>query len=407
MSLTTIDAKVKYGLPKEVKFCKKCVLSNQRPNSTNELSYTPETSKESTFVDENGICDACKFTEMKNTQIDWQKRDKMLQEICDRFRSKDGSHDCIVPGSGGKDSRFVSHILKYKYGMNPLTVTWPPTICTDIGRLNFQTWLNDFDNVTVKPNTNTHRFITKLAFVKLLHPFQTFIIGQRIVAPRLAIKYKIPLIFYGEPQAEYGNRIQDAINLKATMPQNFYVGKHDFDSIFMGGVSVRELIERYNIDHRDINPYLPLTKDELKSFSLEYHYFGYYKKWDPMHNYNYAKQHTGYKEGKERTEGTYSKYASLDDKIDGFHYFTTFTKFGIGRATHDAAIEIRNGQITREKGIALVKRFDGEFPKKYFKDVLEYMDISEELFWECINKSRSPHLWKKENETWALRYQVS
>lgn len=398
---------VKYGLPKEVVYCKRCVLSNQRPNSTNELSYTPKTKKESTFIDEDGVCDACKFTEMKNKQIDWNKREKMLQEICDRCRSKDGDYDCIVPGSGGKDSRFVAHILKYKYGMNPLTVTWPPTMYTDIGRLNFETWLRDYDNVTIKPNQNTHRLLTKLAFENLLHPFQSFIIGQRIVAPRLALKFRVPLVFYGEPQAEYGNRIQDAVNLKAIMPLHFYSGVHNFDKIFMGGVSIRELIEKYNVDRRDINLYLPLTQKELKSFPLEYHYLGYYLKWNPQEIYYYAAEKTGFRPNSGRTEGTYSKYASLDDKIDGFHYYTAYIKFGIGRATYDAAIEIRNGQINREEGVALVKRFDGEFPRRYFKDVLEYMDISEELFWELINKGRSPHLWKKEDGEWKLRYQVS
>jgi hypothetical protein len=109
----------------------------------------------------------------------------------------------------------------------------------------------------------------------------------------------------------------------------------------------------------------------------------------------------------ERTKGSYSKYSSIDDKIDVLHYYTTLIKFGIGRATYDAAQEIRNGKITREEGVALVKKFDSEFPDKYFKDCLDYMDITEKEFWETIENFRSPHLWEEESGEWKLRHQVA
>ena len=160
-----------YGLPSEVKFCKKCVISNQRPNAANEFRYSPKTEKDNTKISDDGVCEACKYAEMKENEFDWKKRGKVLQEICDRHRSNDGSYDCITPGSGGKDSRFVSHILKEKYGMNPLTVTWPPSIYTDIGRENFDSWLSFHDNITIKPNQKIHRLLTKLAFKNLCHPY--------------------------------------------------------------------------------------------------------------------------------------------------------------------------------------------------------------------------------------------
>jgi N-acetyl sugar amidotransferase len=404
--MKTEALEVKYGLPAEVRFCRRCVISNQRPNSTNELRYTAATRKESTFIGNDGLCDACKYADIKEREIDWAAREKMLRELCDRFRSRSGAHDCIVPGSGGKDSRYVSHMLKYEYGMNPLTVTWPPTLYTDIGRRNFESWLAFHDNVTVKPNQAVHRLLTRLAFENLLHPFQPFIVGQRIVAPRLAAKLGIPLIFYGEPQAEYGNNIADALNLRPTMPPHFYSDVRDLDAIFLGGVSVRELIARHGVDLRDLNNYMPVTSEEVAGAGIEYHYFGYYKQWDPQEVYYYAAERTGFEANPERTEGTYSKYASLDDRIDGFHYYTTFIKFGIGRATYDAAQEIRNGKISREEGVALVKRYDGEFPKKYFGEVLEYMGITEERFWECIDRARSGHLWTRAEGGWRLRHTV-
>ena len=106
----------KYGLPTEVKFCTKCVMSNQRPASAVEFKHTKDSKKTTMNFDENGVCDACHHAEHKNS-IDWEEREEELLELLDQHRSKDGSYDCIVPGSGGKDSAYQSHVLKYKYGM--------------------------------------------------------------------------------------------------------------------------------------------------------------------------------------------------------------------------------------------------------------------------------------------------
>jgi hypothetical protein len=89
-----------------------------------------------------------------------------------------------------------------------------------------------------------------------------------------------------------------------------------------------------------------------------------------------------------------------------FHYYTTLVKFGIGRATYDAAQEIRNGKITREEGVNLVRMYDEEFPNKYFKDFLDYLNISEDLFYKTIDKFRSPHLWANNKGKWELIHKV-
>ena len=122
------ELEVKYGLPVDVKFCKKCVISNQRPNSAVEFKHKKTSKKETINFDNDGVCDACRVAEAKKNIVDWKQREEQLKELCDKHRKNDGSYDCLVPGSGGKDSFYQSHILKYKYGMNPLTVTWAPHI---------------------------------------------------------------------------------------------------------------------------------------------------------------------------------------------------------------------------------------------------------------------------------------
>ena len=136
------------------------------------------------------------------------------------------------------------------------------------------------------------------------------------------------------------------------------------------------------------------------------YFFGYYKFWDPQENFYYCQKNTGFQINPDRTEGTYSKYASLDDKLDGFHYYLMYIKFGIGRATSDSAHEVRDGKITREEAQYLVAKYDQEFPKKYFKLFLNFCGISKSDFEKIIDSWRSPHIWRKEKNQWHLKNTV-
>lgn len=395
--------KALYGLPEDVKFCSKCVISNQRPSSVVEFKQQITQIKPTIEFDDKNVCSACLFQEKKKNIINWKDREKELIDLLDRFRRKDGSFDCIVPGSGGKDSRYVSHILKYKYNMNPLTVTWTPHDYTDIGRFNFESWHEDgFSNILLSPNRKLHKYLTKEAFKNLLHPFQPFIVGQRISGALIAKKYKIPLIFYGENQAEYGNNISE--NDTPFMKEDFFSSNNDLHSIYLSGKTISQhLEENSNFRVSDFNFYLPL--DDI-DFDIKYAYLGYFINWDPQEVYYYTVENTGFRPSTFRTPGSFSRYSSIDDKIDLLHYYTTYIKFGIGRATYDAAQEIRNNKITREEGISLVKKFDHELDEKKLLDCLDYMDIKIDDFQEIIDKGRSPHLWKKNNNKWELLHKV-
>ena len=390
------------GLPNSVVFCKRCVISNQRPSSVVEFKSLKDDIKPIIQFDNNGICSACKFHEEKEKNIDWNKREKKLIDLLSRYKSSNASYDVVIPGSGGKDSAFTAHILKYKYGMNPLTVTWAPHIYTKIGWQNFDNWIKvgGLDNILFTPNGKLHSTLSHLAFKNLLHPFQPFIIGQKIVGPLIAKKFGIKLIMYGENQAEYGNAIDE--NKKPTMSADFFTTLNK-DQMYFGGVSMSKIMKEYNYTLSDFSPYIPPTLDELEKNEIEMHYLGYYLKWDPQEMFYYASQNTGFQANTERTQGSYSKYIGIDDKMDTFHWYTTLIKFGLGRASYDAAQEIRNGKITREEGIALVKKFDTEFPNLFFKDFLEYLNINEDTFWKTIDSFRPKHLWEKKGNDWVLK----
>ena len=333
-------------------------MSNQRPASVPEFQHLRDRrGAKYMHIDAEGVCDACRHAEEKQA-IDWEKRERELVVLLDKYRRNDGSYDCLVPGSGGKDSAYQAHVLKYKYGMNPLTCTWPPILYTEYGFRNFLNWIEvgGFDNVTFRPNGCVHKLLTRLSIENLLHPFQTFILGQKNLAPKIAAKYGIDLIFYGENEAEYGNPLAD--NQTSLRDRSYYAMK-DLSNVYLAGLSIDELRERHGVKRSDLMAYLPMPADELVKTDIEVHYLGYYLKWTPQESYYYAVEHTGFQARPFRTEGTYSKYNSIDDKIDDLHYYTTWIKFGLGRASYDASQEIRNRHLTRDEGVALVHQFDG------------------------------------------------
>ena len=150
------------------------------------------------------------------------------------------------------------------------------------------------------------------------------------------------------------------------------------------------------------------NSEDLEKVGIKGEYFySYFKKWNPQENFYYATENTGFSPNQDRTEGTYSKYASLDDKMDGMHYYMRFIKFGLGRCVEDTAHEIRAGHLTRDEALKLIEKYEGEFPKKYFKDFLNYLDITENHFWEVVDSWRSNHLWKFEGNNWKLRNPIS
>ena len=391
-----------YGLPNKVRFCKKTLISNQRPNSELEFKHNIKTKKKTINIDKNGLSDAWKYS-LEKKKIDYKKREIKLLRLLDKHRGKHGKYDCVVPGSGGKDSCYASHILKFKYGMNPLTVTWPPIMYTTYGYKNFKNWLKtgNLDNIIGKRNKKLMSFLTSSSIKNLLHPFQTFILGQKIFPIKVALKHKIPLVFYGDNEAEHGNPIAD--NATSLRNKSFHTLK-DKDEIYLGGIQYRNLVDKYKFNPKDLDVFLPPSQKLFDETNIEVRYLGYYLKWVPQEVFYYSVKNCGFIPRPFRSAGTYSKYSGIDDKIDDLHFYTTYIKFGIGRATYDVAQELRNGHLSIEEGKRLIKKYDGEFPDRYFLEIMKYLNFDPEEFLQLVDKFRSPHLWKKTKKKWMLRY---
>lgn len=383
-------------LPKNIQFCKNCVVSNQRPR---------------TLFNDEGICSACQWAYEKDNVIDWKIREKELWELCDRFRSKDGSFDVVVPGSGGKDSAYVAHQLKHRFGMNPLCVTWAPFDWTDIGWKNLKNFVaSGFNNITCQQDGVIHRKLARLAFELKGDAWEPFTYGQKSWAYHIADKFNINLIFYGENgELEYGGSDKYKHLPKESVEdwEYQYFKGSSVDQLVQSGVE-RGLIKEGEIDKQKLEWYKAPPSEVIKGKKIEMNWFSYYMKWITQENFYYVATHLNFETNdKGHSEGTYTKYASLDDKSDGFHFYLSYIKFGMGRASRDAQQDIRRNHVTREEGVALVKRYDGEFPKLYFTWFLHYLDITEEKFWEVIDYYREhSNVWEKNYGKWTMKYPV-
>lgn len=402
MKKKTLNTKPFFGLPRKVVFCKKTLVSNQRPNSEVEYKYNIKTKKKTMFISKDGLSDAWIYSRIKK-KIDWKKRENELLKLLDKHRGKYGKYDCIVPGSGGKDSCYAAHVLKFKYGMSPLTVTWSPVLYTDYGYKNYKNWIKsgNFDNILGRGEKNLTKFLTRASTLNLLHPFQTFILGQKLFPIKVAAKYKIPLIFYGDSTAERGNPISEN---KDSLRAKMYHTLNNLDDVYLGGIKYTDLINKFKIDKKLLSDFIPLNLEIFNKSNIEVRHLGYYLKWIPQETYYYAVKHCGFKPRPFRSEGTYTKYSSLDDKIEDLNFYTTYIKFGIGRTTYDVSQDLRNDHITLDEAKLLIKKYDGEFPKRYFDEVMHYLNIDPKYFLKHIDKFRSPHLWTKKRNKWILKH---
>ena len=383
-------------LDKEVKFCKNCVVSNQRPRTT---------------FNEDGICSACQWAYEKNNTIDWKLREKELIDLLDKHRKGNGDFDIIVPSSGQKDSAIVAHQLKHKYNMNPLCITWAPSTWTSIGRENLQGFaMAGFSSIISLHDAEIHRKLCRLGFEYLGQPFSPFIYGQKAFPYHIADKYNVSLIFYGENgELEYGGSTKYKYKSKESV--------EEWDKFYFKGTSVSKMIDlgfetglfnKKNYKKNQFKYYMAPEQEIIKKKKIEMHWFSYFKKWLPQENYYYTSHFTNFRPNNfGRSEMTYTKYVSLDDKMEALNFYLSYIKFGMGRASRDAQQDIRMNHITRNEGVRLVHLYDDEFPKKYFDWYLSYFGINEEHFFKIIDFYRNlSNVWKKSYNKWILKHKV-
>jgi N-acetyl sugar amidotransferase len=369
-----------------MKYCRDCVTPNSRPRIT---------------FDKQGVCNACVNAKNKKEKIDWNKRENEFFEIINKIKKENqnrSDYDCIVPWSGGKDSTYIALRLKFEFGLNPLLVTFSPLIPNEIGSFNREIILQKgFDNYFFRPDQRVSKLLARRFFIERGNPKVAWDAGINSLPVRMAIKFNIRNIFYAEHgESEYGGLVLGEESQK----------KRDEREV------IEHLIGDYpenwiskDISPKDLNSYKFPAEDEIKKSRINVFYFSYFFKWSMIDNYRYVKKKiSDFKTNVNgRTEGTFTNFDSLDDKIDDIYYYMQYIKFGFGRAIRDASRYIQNDEMTRNEAVRLVKKYDGEFPKKNIDEVLDFLNINEINFEEIINKHRNQEIWKKKDNYWELK----
>jgi N-acetyl sugar amidotransferase len=368
-----------------IKYCKRCLMPNSRPRI---------------HFDEDGICNACHTSDQKD-EIDWAARRAEFHEYLEKFRPTEGQYDCVVPWSGGKDSTSIAYRLKHEFGLRPLLATFSPLLPNEVGAHNREVLLQDgFDQVSCRPDQRISRHLSRRFFIERGNPKVHWDAGVAAFPVQVAIRYKIPLVFYAEHgPSEYGGHVLSEENRKIqdfTEVLENQIGDHPEN--WMDDV----------VSERDLAPYLLPEIEEVEQANVKALYFGYFFRWSMLENYEFIKDKMDFRvDPKGRTDGTFTNFDSLDDKIDNFYYHMQFVKFGFGRATRDACRMIQNGQLTREEGLKFVRDYDDEFPSTYFSENLEYLGMTEPECREIIDLHRNQEIWKLDGNQWKLRYPPS
>jgi N-acetyl sugar amidotransferase len=347
-------------------YCKKCVMPNTKPDL---------------FFDEKGICDACNSAELKKT-IDWGARKQEFEELIEKYRCKNRSnYDCIIPVSGGKDSHYQAYVIKKVYGLNPLLVHFEPTKRTPLGRKNLDNIKKAFgtDLLLFEKNPVVYKKMCLEAFRRVGDHDWPNHLGIFTIPIRVAVQYRIPLIVWGEnSQLEYGGpkaaRMSNALDRRWLEEFGGLLGLRPEDMIGTDGATQQDLIA-----------YTYPSDEELKNVGVVGIFLGYYFKWDARVQVELMKQYGFSVKEDGPVEGTYTNYENLDDALVSIHDYLKFVKFGFGRATDHACLDIRNGRIRREEAVELVKKYDGQLFLHVVEDFINFFRITEEDFFRVID----------------------
>ena len=370
-----------------IKYCKNCVYPETKP----DLS-----------LDENGICDACRYTDVKDT-TDWNARRKELEEIFNEFKNKDGSnYDCVIPVSGGKDSTYQTYVLKKKFGLNPLCVSYHLPEFTDLGRKNLENLKKlGVDCLEFTPNPEMCQKMQKIALREFGDAQWPEHFGIFTVPVQVAIRYNIQLIVWGEnPQSDYGGPLKDMENkyLDQKWCEEYGTRVGGQTNPYFGP----EVMLQHGIERKFLNPYIYPTDDEIKRVGVTGIFLGYFIRWNIQEQLKKVRE-LGFSVHDGPTEGTFTNYENLDNKIQGIHDYFKWLKFGYGRAADSGSIQIRLKQISREDGMRLVKQHEGKLPEKFLDEFLDQWEMGREEFLDICDKFTNKELFKKDENGILLR----
>ncbi|BFG70373.1 pseudaminic acid biosynthesis protein PseA [Sediminibacterium sp. KACHI17] len=333
--------------------------------------------------------------------FDFSERQKELVDLLNKYRSKTNEFDCIVPVSGGKDGSYVAYNLKHKYGMNPLAVTVRPALALEIGDKNLLNFIKSgYNHIHLSPNPKVLDRLNKYGFIEKGFPYYGWLIAIHTAVIKTAINFKIPLLFYGEDgEIEYGGSTESkyrALYDIDYMRRVYLEGGHQkvFDRIKQDS----------DISESDLAFFKFPSEDQIAEVGLSFTHWSYFEPWDSYRNYVVAKENCGLIEKEDGNDDTFTNFAQNDQALYALHAYLMYLKFGFGRATQDAGIEIRRGAMTRDQAINLVRMYDNAYPAHLIDTYLDYYKMTKQEFDAVLDKYANKNLFEKVNGIWEPKF---
>ncbi|MBM5796683.1 MAG: N-acetyl sugar amidotransferase [Cyanobacteria bacterium K_Offshore_0m_m2_072] len=372
------------SIPTHPHWCRYCLNMSTRPR----ISF-----------DARGWCNACQWME-KKAAMDWGPRQRELRELLDRYRSRNGGFDCLVPVSGGKDGSYVAYQLKHVYGMNPLAITVRPALSLALGDQNLGNFISSgYNHIHVSPDAEVMRRFNRYGFIEKGFPYYGWLTAILTSVIRMALNFDIPLIFYGEDgEVEYGGSTE-------TRNRSLFDIEY-MKKVYLEGGYEKVLALLDDVDSAALYFWRFPQSSELKDKSLYLTHWSYFEAWDPYRNYLVAKEHCGLQEKEEGNLGTFTNFAQNDQALYALHTYLMYLKFGFGRATQDAGIEIRRGAMNRDQAVNLVRLYDGHYPEEFISVYLDYYDMTQDEFDDVLDRWVNRDLFAKVNGHWSPLFEV-
>ena len=376
-----------------MEYCKRCVYpANTRPGL---------------LLDDEGVCSGCRLIESRPA-IDWTVREKALKELLTEYqesqRAKGNPYDCIIPVSGGKDSTFQTWLIKVKYGLNPLLVSYNHTFNTPLGIRNLSNLIERLDCNLVRYTTapGSARRMARYMLEKVGDVTWHYHAGIMTMPIRTAVQYDVPLLVWGE---------EGFSELVGMYNQDDFVEftKKKRQEHSMRGFEPEDLLEESGcpLTAYDLAPFFYPSDEDIERVGVRGIYLSNYISWDARGQTDFVIKDLGFETAQSR-ERTFNLYDKLDDvHANGLHDYLKYLKFGYGRATDDVSTEIRHGRMTREQGIELVDQYDHVRP--FDVDIfLKSVDMSEQELLDLVEPMRDPAIWAKDDSgNWSATDKVA
>ncbi|MBX9889414.1 MAG: N-acetyl sugar amidotransferase [Flavobacteriaceae bacterium] len=359
-------------------YCSKCLFPETKPDL---------------FFNEDGVCSACIAADQKNNSIDWKQREIDFNTIIEKYRKgpNEIGYDCLIPVSGGKDSTYQAYFMKEVYGLNPLCVCFETSNLTEVGQSNIDNISKmGIDVIYFKKNYKAYRSMVVEGFKRVGDEMWPNHLGIFTIPINIAVKFNIPLVVWGEnPQQEYGGPIESIENKQLNRKW-----LEEFGGLL--GNRIQDMVGVDGLTEKDLTPYFYPSDEDINRVGVVGLFLGHYFFWDAQKQLEIVKKHGFAVKEDGPVEGTYTNYENLDEKMHGLHDYLKYVKYGFGRATDHACIDVRNNRLTREEGLKLVKQYDGKYPNYGVDEFVKYSGMTKEEIDVILDSFTSPILFTQD-----------